>query len=134
MTRDIGFWQGILDTAEGRGKLRFLLQPTISIILGIRLGLADAKAHRDPFLLRLFVTGKNRLEIAKEALRDVIVPFSIAIVLDGILQYFALGYVRPMAAVAVGATLVWVPFSLSRAFTDRIARRTRHHGTAASTH
>lgn len=133
MTRDLGFWQGIMDTARGRGQLRFILQPIVAIIVGARLGVADAKTGQAPFLLRLFVTGKRRMKLAKEALHDVLVPFAIAVALDGILQYFALGYVRPLAAVVVGATLVWLPFSLSRAVTNRIVRRTgHHHGAAAS--
>ncbi len=133
MTRDVGFWQGILDTAHGRGQLRFILQPIVAIVLGIRLGIADAKAGSDPFLLRLFVTGEDRLQLAKAALRDVLVPFCIAVVIDGVLQYFALGYVRPLAAVIVGAALVWVPFSVARALTGRFARRAhRHRDTPAS--
>jgi len=42
------FWQTIMDTARGRGELRFVLQPLVSIVLGIRLGIADAKAHHGP--------------------------------------------------------------------------------------
>jgi hypothetical protein len=133
MTRDIGFWQGIADTARGRGQLRLILQPTIAILLGLRLGIADAKAGDAPFLLRLFVTGKHRAELAKETLQDVLIPFAIAILLDSVLQYLALGYVRPLAAVVVGAALIWIPFSVSRALTNRIYRHShaqlRHEGT-----
>lgn len=133
MTKELGFWQGIMDTAQGRGQLRFIVQPIVSIALGIRLGIADAKAGEEPFLRRLFVTGKARMQLAKEAFHDVLAPFMLAIVLDSILQYFALGYVRPVASIVVGATIVWVPFSVARALTDRIARH-GHHGptTAAS--
>ena len=66
---------------------------------------------------------KNRAELGKDAAMDVIIPFSIAIVLDGILQYLSLGYVRPLAAVVMGILLIWVPFSVSRALTNRIYRR-----------
>ena len=126
MTRDLSFWQGIMETARGRGQLRLILQPIMAIVLGVRLGIADAKAGDDPFVLRLFITGQRRAQIAKDALMDVIVPFALAVVIDGVLQYLALGRVRPLAAVVVGAVLIWVPFSIARAFTNRIYRRSHH--------
>jgi len=129
MTTDVGFWQGILETAEGRGQLRFIVQPIMAIILGVRLGITDAKTGEDPFLLRLFVKGKHRAELAKHAFTDALLPFGLAVVIDSILQYFALGYVRPGAAVVVGALIVWLPFSLARSFTNRIY--TRRHGHRA---
>jgi hypothetical protein len=121
---DVGFWEGIMDVARGRGQFRLVLQPLIAIILGVRLGIADAKEGKDPFLLRLFVTEQNRARFAKQAASDVLVPFGVAIVVDGILQYYALGYVRPLAAIVVGALLIWLPFSVARALTNRLYRRT----------
>lgn len=123
--RDLSFWQGIMDTLHGRGQLRLIIQPTMAIILGLRLGISDAKEGEKPFVLRL-MTSKGRAKLAKSALRDVIIPFGIAIVLDGVLQYLTLGYVRPMAALVVGAVLIFVPFSISRAFTNRIYRHVHH--------
>lgn len=120
---DIGFWQGIFDVASGRGQLRLILQPLTAIILGVRLGIADAKEGSEPFLLRLLVTGRERLKIAKHAASDVIVPFAIAVVLDAILQYLTLGYVRPFAALVVGAILIWLPFAIARALGNRVYRR-----------
>ena len=124
-TTDPGFWQGILDVASGRGQLRLILQPMIAMIVGIRLGITDAKLGHDPFLMRLAITGRNRAALAKDAARTVLVPFCISIVLDGILQYLTLGYVRPLAALVVGAVLIWIPFSIARSFTNRIYRH-RH--------
>ena len=119
---DVGFWEGIVDVASGRGQLRLVLQPTIAILVGIRLGITDAKLGAEPFIKRLTFAGKDRAELAKEAALTVIVPFCIAIVLDGILQYLTLGYVRPLAALVVGAILIWIPFSIARSFTNRIYR------------
>ncbi|MDB4956818.1 MAG: hypothetical protein JWO36_4387 [Myxococcales bacterium] len=130
--RDVGFWQGIMEVAHGRGQLRLILQPLVSIILGARLGIADAKQGKDPFLMRLFVTSPDRRLLAKTAATDVLIPFLVAIVLDGVLQYFTLGYVRPLAAVVVGAVLIWVPYSLARAFANRIYRHLHGPAPAAS--
>src|SRR4051794_8605857 len=127
---DLSFWEGIKDTASGRGQLRFIIQPTIALILGIRLGIGDAKAGEDPFVKRL-ILDHRRKELLMQALKKIVVPFCLAIVLDSVLQYLALGYFRIGAAIFVGILLVGVPFSVSRAFTNRIYRRShqRHEAT-----
>jgi len=120
---DIGFWQGILDVASGRGQFRLILQPLAAIVFGIRLGISDAKEGSRPFLLRLFTSGHERARLARQAASDVIVPFAVAVVLDGILQYLARGYVRPLAAIVVGTILIWLPYSIARALANRSYRR-----------
>lgn len=80
---DVGLWGGIVEVASGRGQFRLILQPLIAIILGV----ADAKEGRAPLLLRLFKASEHCAQIAKAAALDVIIPFSVAMVVDGILQY-----------------------------------------------
>jgi hypothetical protein len=132
-TEDPGFWQGIVEVASGRGQLRLILQPLVAMVVGIRVGITDAKLHHEPFLKRLTFTKGNRAALAKEAARTVLVPFCLAVVFDGILQYLSLGYVRPMAALVMGVMLIWIPFSLARSITNRIYRLRRpphaHAGT-----
>jgi len=123
---DVGFWQGIIDNATGRGELRLVLQPLMATIIGIRIGMADAKAGDPPFFKRLVLGGGHRAQLAKQAAKTVLVPFLIAIVLDGVLQYLELGRVRPLAAVIMGAVLIWVPFVLAQSIANRVARRVRH--------
>jgi hypothetical protein len=121
--RDIGFWDGIYRVLGGAGQLRLIIQPLVAIFLGARLGVADARTGKEPFLLRLVLTKRRHEKIAKLALFDAIVPFCIAIVFDTILQYYTLHTVRPVAALVVGTFLVWLPFAISRALTNRIVRR-----------
>ena len=128
---DLGFWQGIVETLSGRGQFRLILQPVIAIALGIKFGITDAKAGSDPFVFRL-ATSKDRAKLAKLAFKSIVMPFTLAIVMDGVLQFLALGYVRPMAAVLVGLALVFVPFSIARSLTNRIYRRTHHQAHAGS--
>ena len=117
-------WEGIAETLTGRGQMRLVLQPTMAIIIGLRMGISDAKHGETPFIWRL-VFSDDRRGLAKESFRKVLIPFCIAVVLDGVLQYLALGYVRPLAAVIVGLMLIFVPFAVSRALTNRIYRH-RH--------
>jgi len=123
---DAGFWEDLLDVTTGRGQLRLVLQPLVAIFLGIRFGIGDAKSSKEPFLLRLLVKSEHRARLAKEAMKSIIVPFAIAIVLDGVLQYLAHGYVRPLAAVVIGAVLIFAPFAIARSLTNRIYRRVTH--------
>lgn len=114
-------WQVIAESLGGRGQMRLILQPSMATIIGIRMGISDAKLGESPFLWRL-ATADDRRHVARTAFRKVLIPFCIAIVLDGVLQYLALGYVRPLAAVIVGLLLIFVPFAISRALTNRVYR------------
>jgi len=122
-----GFFQGIAETLGGKGELRLIVQPTLAILIGIRLGISDARECRTPFVLRVFTSHGGNVCLA---LRDVIVPFCIAIVIDAILQHATLGHVRPVAALIVGILLVWLPFATARAVTNRIACAIRRRHAA----
>ncbi len=124
---DVGFWEGIARDLTGKGQLRLIVQPAIAIILGIRLGMRDAKAGHEPFLLRLF-TGQQRGKLFKDSLTDVLLPLTLGFCLDLVLQYITLHRVRPLAAVIVAALLVWLPFAISRALTNRVWKRRHRHG------
>lgn len=125
----VGFWKGIEVVLVGKGHLRMIVQPTIAIILGIRLGVSDAKAGRAPFLLQLF-TGEHRKVLLKQALKDILIPLTVAVVLDGILQAITLHRVRPLAALMVGGLLVALPFAIARALTNRVVTRSHHRPAA----
>jgi len=127
----IGFMEDVVrDMTSGKGQLRLVIQPVLAIVLGARLGIADAREGAAPFLLRLATAGRDRAKLMKRSLSDVVLPLCMSIVLDGIIQHYTLGYVRPVAAVLVGMLLVWLPYSLSRALTNRASRR-RHRQAPA---
>jgi hypothetical protein len=130
---ELNFWEGMVRDLTGRGllggkhQIRLVLQPLVALALGMRIGVRDAKHGRDPYFARLFHSHGERMKILKEGLRDAIVPLCLAFVLDGILQFLILHYVRPLAAVIVGGLLVFVPFVIGRALSNRIWH-TRHRG------
>lgn len=123
----VGFFDTITRDLGGKGKLRLIIQPAVAILLGIRLGIADARAREQPFGVRVF---QSRHQIVRRALSDVIIPFCVALVVDGILQYYTLGRVRPVAAVVVALLIVWLPFAIARGLANRIAtgHREQHGG------
>lgn len=133
----VGFWEGIGRTLTGPGMLggkfqiRLIAQPLVAMILGIRMGVRDAKHGKPPFFASIVghahdASGASRLAILRQGLRDAIVPLCLAFILDGILQYLILGRVRPAAAVVDGLLLVFVPFVLLRGLSQRVWSHGHH--------
>jgi hypothetical protein len=115
----------------GRGRLRFLLQPTIAILLGVRGGLADVRAGHPPYLLGLLVAGERRRELLRSGVAAIRNLLAMGIILDLVFQLVLYGSVHPGAALVIGPILICAPYALSRALTNRVARWSR--GRAGST-
>jgi hypothetical protein len=123
---DLGFFESIGRDLSGRGifggrfQLRLILQPLAAILLGLRFGLRDAKAGKLPFFQALAERKGNRGALLKEAARDAIIPLAVALLLDSILQHMINGRIRPLASVVVGGLLVFLPFLIVRALSNRV--------------
>jgi hypothetical protein len=122
---EVGFFETVARDLSGKGQFRLILQPAAALILGVRLGIADADAGGTPFLHRLLTHRHQRWTLFQESLSEGVFPLMVALVTDGILQHITLGRIRPLAALAVGALLVWLPFVCTRALTNRVWRRIR---------
>jgi hypothetical protein len=121
----VGFWEGMVCDLTGPGKIRLVLQPVMAILLGIRLGIADANRGRSPFLyrLRLLTEKRNRAAIINESSSEAILPLAVAVILDAILQHVTLGRIQPLAALLVGTLLIGIPFGIMRELANRAWRR-----------
>lgn len=115
-----GFWEDMARELSGKGQFRLFMQPAMALLLGIRLGIADAKEGEEPFFLRLFHATNRRRSLLKEALTDAAMPLGLALVMDALFQHLTLGHVRPLGLLFVATLLVWLPFTLSRALTNRL--------------
>jgi hypothetical protein len=104
----------------GKFQIRLVLQPLLAIILGLRFGLRDAKAGRQPFFHALAHGEGHRGALLKHAARDAIVPLIVAVIIDAILQQLINHRIRPLAAVIVGVILVFLPFLIARAVANRV--------------
>ncbi|HEY6007337.1 MAG TPA: hypothetical protein VIU40_03375 [Geobacteraceae bacterium] len=105
----------------GPGRFRFLLQPMLAILLGVRGGRADARAGNPPYLFGLlFAAGRRRelLHSGAAAIRDLL---AMGIILDVVFQLVIYREVHPGAAVLIGPILIGTPYALSRALTTRLA-------------
>jgi len=117
------FFQDILARLSGPGRLRFVVQPTVAILLGVRSGIKDAREGAPPFLWALAFHGERRRALLQSvfiSIRDLV---AIAILLDVISQFIIFHEVRPGAALLVGPVLITLPYVLARALTNRIVRK-----------
>jgi hypothetical protein len=117
------FFADLLARLSGPGRMRFILQPTVAILLGARDGLKDARAGMPPFIHALAFHGDRRSALLRNMFASVRDLVAIAILLDVVSQYLIFREIHPGAALLLGPVLIAFPYATSRAFTNRIARR-----------
>jgi hypothetical protein len=109
----------------GPMNLRFVVQPVVATLLGIRDGVRDARKGQTPFLRDLWMRPEKRPSQLKKALERLVIPLAAAIILDGIVQYLMFRHVRLLGAVIVGTAIMGLPYSLAREITNRIVSSLR---------
>ena len=117
------FFEDLPRRLTGPGRLRFLFQPCVAILLGIRAGRADALAGRPPYLLAVIAHPLYRRQMLAESARALANIVLVGILLDAVSQWLILGVVHPGAALVVGPVLIGLPYALARAVGNRAARR-----------
>ena len=117
---------GIVARLTGPMSFRFGLQPAVAIVLGIRDGLADARAGTPPFIYDLVFRPRDRGRNLKSALKALLTPIIVATILDCIAQYLIFKHVRPGVALVVGAFVMGLPYALARGVSNRIATFRQH--------
>lgn len=117
------FLHDIPKRLTGPGRFRFVLQPLVSIFLGIRAGKGDARAGRPPYIFSLVTDSQHRTALLKEGFAQLSTLIAVAILLDCISQFLILRAVYPGAALVVGPVLIAIPYSISRALCNRWIRR-----------
>jgi hypothetical protein len=126
------FFADLLARLSGPGRMRFILQPTVAILLGGRDGAKDAQAGLPPFLWALAFHGTHWRELLRSALASVRNLVAVAILLDVVSQFSHLPRNPPRRCVAArsGADCVALCFVPGVDESDRGA--TRRPGTGSS--
>jgi hypothetical protein len=106
----------------GSGRLRFILQPMIAIVLGIRSGRADVKTGNPPYLSALIFGAGRRRELLRHGLATISTLLAMGIIMDVIFQQILYRSVHPGAALLIGPILICFPYAMSRELTIRITR------------
>jgi hypothetical protein len=114
------FLEDLPKRLTGPGRFRFILQPAVAIFLGIRAGISDAQARRAPYILGILFDSQGRQALLKGAFEQLSVLIAMSILLDALSQFLILHEVFPGAALIVGPVLIALPYSLTRAVTNRI--------------
>ena len=106
----------------GTGSFRFILQPTMAILLGLRGGLADARAGRPPYLMGLLFDPLHRREYVRTGLTTIRDIVAVGIVLDIVAQLLIFRQVHPGAALLIGPAFIAGPYAIARGVTNRVTR------------
>jgi len=106
----------------GPGRLRFILQPLLAILIGVRGGLADAKDGKSPYLFALLFGVQKRKELLQSGFTAVGHLLAMGILLDAVAQLLIYKEVHPGAALLVGPVLICFPYASARGLTARLAR------------
>jgi hypothetical protein len=109
----------------GPGRFRFVLQPLIAVLIGLRGGLSDARAGRPAYLYGLFLERGNRRELVRSGIKAVRNLVAMGIILDAVAQLLIYRQVHPGAALVVGPVLICIPYTLARALSNRVAHPKR---------
>ena len=95
------------------------------MFFGIRAGISDARYRREPFVFGVLFDSQRRRALLKEAFERLSVLIAMSILLDALSQFLILHEVFPGPALIVGPVLIAMPYSLTRALTNRIVRHSR---------
>jgi hypothetical protein len=115
---------------SGPGRMRFIFQPTVAILVGARDGIKDARAGNAPFLWGLVFHPADRPVLLRSAVASVRDLVAVAILLDVAVQFLMFRMVHPGAALLLGPVLIAMPYAASRALTNRVAQwRAQHVST-----
>jgi hypothetical protein len=115
--------EGLARRLAGPANFRFILQPLIAAIAGIRDGVSDAKLGLRPYGIVVLFDSNSRGELLGAGLRRTAIPLVVGVVIDMVVQWMLFQRVLLSAAVLVGVLLVGLPYIAARGLTNRILRR-----------
>jgi hypothetical protein len=116
------FFADILPRLTGPGRLRFLIQPAVALLLGLRDGRADARAGLTPYLWALLFRRGERRDLLRSAVASITNVVLAAVLCDAVAQWLIFRVVSPGAALVIGPVLISAPYAVARSLANRGAR------------
>ena len=113
---------GLIHRTEGPLKFRFVLQPTVAILLAIRNGVQDWRAGKPPYFWEVCNDPALRKTLMRDGWRSIGRLFILAVVLDCIYQAIVLHWIYLLDALAISICLAVIPYLLVRGPVVRILR------------
>ena len=127
----------LLVRLDGPGAFRFVLQPLVAMLLGVRDGRRDAAANRPHFLSCCIFDVVGRRASLRDGVAAISKPLVFAIMIDAVLSLVILGAIYPVSTLFVGLVLVALPYAIARDLTGRLVSckwfhdQTAHRGAHA---
>ena len=103
------FFEDLPKRLTGPGRFRFIFQPVVAILLGVRDGLGDRRAERPPYLYGILFRRHHRHELLQSGLAAIVNLILMGILIDSVAQWLILGASYPVAALVVGPVLITIP-------------------------
>jgi len=123
-------WNNLVDRPSGPMAFRFILQPAMAGIAGIRSGIKDAHTGRSPYFWSVFRRPQEYVARLREGLNAAARIILFGLVIDVIYQIIELKMFYPVEALIIALLLAFLPYLLIRGPAARIARRWRTYGPA----
>jgi hypothetical protein len=108
---------------QGPIHFRFVLQPLTALFFAVRDFRRDEREGRPPFFVALLAGRGHRQELVLSAWKSIGKVFVLAVILDLVFQYIALGVFHPAVSLLTGLILAVVPYLLLRGPVSRLLRR-----------
>ena len=118
---------------DGPFRFRIVLQPVVAAVIGLLIGLKDARARRPPFFWMLLKDRIHRRELLLEGWRNTSRVFIVAVLIDVIYTIAVLHWVYPLQSLLVAAVLALAPYALVRSSANWIISRWLYRGTKGRT-
>jgi len=118
-------WDMLIGRSGGPFALRFIMQPVVATLLGIRAGRQDARRGKPLYFWSLFKADDmyDRRAILRDGWSDVWKAFAVAVVLDVIYEIVAFRWVYPIQALIIATVLALIPYLIFRGIANRIASK-----------
>lgn len=115
----------VLSRFIGPGRFRFLIQPTVAILLGIIGGKKDATAGNTPYLWSIVSRDAGWKEAMQAGFDRISTMLILGILADIVFQYILFGTVHIVPALLLGPVLITVPYAMARGASNRFFRNPR---------
>jgi hypothetical protein len=116
-------WRDLFERPGGAMSFRFVLQPVMAAIAAAHDGMADARAHRTPYLRSLLQEPENRGARLSEGFVSTARIMLLGLAMDMVYQWRALDTFYPGEAVLIALALGFLPYLLLRGLITRAAHR-----------
>ena len=111
----------LIGRIDGPMHFRIYLQPLMAIIFAIRDGRKDAREGRPAYGWALLTSSEHRRYLLHDGWKGFRNVFVIAVVLDVVYQFVAIGSWRPLQALATALLLAVIPYVLLRGPANRLS-------------